>query len=100
MLKRGVWMVLVWRLLVLATPRTGSAGIGELIWEMSGPQFVGGGIQCKFTLQLRVGNLLRDVARSRFSPHAEAEGEVSTFTRRRAVRVHGEGLEWRHVRTR
>jgi hypothetical protein len=50
MLKRGVWMVLGVAVLVLSTPRTGSAGIGELIWEMSGPQMIGGGIQCKYTI--------------------------------------------------
>lgn len=49
MLKRGIWMALGVAVLVLSTARTGSAGIGELIWEMSGPQFVGGGIQCKFS---------------------------------------------------
>ena len=50
MLKRGVSTLLVTALMILATPRTGSAGIGEWIWEMSGPQFVGGGIECKVTL--------------------------------------------------
>ena len=54
MLKRGVWMVLGVAILLLSTPRTGSAGIGELIWEMSGPQFVGGGIQCKVTLHFEL----------------------------------------------
>ena len=32
MVKRNVWMALSVAALVLATPRTGSAGIGELIW--------------------------------------------------------------------
>jgi hypothetical protein len=51
MLKRSVWIALGVAILVLSTPRTGSAGIGELIWEMSGPQFIGLGLDCKFTLQ-------------------------------------------------
>lgn len=35
---------------MLALPSVAQAGIGEFIWEMSGPQFVGGGLECKFTL--------------------------------------------------
>jgi hypothetical protein len=56
MFKRGAWIILAAALLVLATPRTGSAGIGEWIWEMSGPQFIGGGIECKvtFTWELEI----------------------------------------------
>jgi len=51
MMRRRGWTILVAVALLLSTPRTGSAGIGEWIWEMSGPQFVGGGLDCKFTLQ-------------------------------------------------
>jgi hypothetical protein len=35
---------------MLALPRIAHAGIGEFIWEMGGPQMVGGGIECKFAL--------------------------------------------------
>lgn len=49
MMRRLGWTILVAVALLLSTPRTGSAGIGEWIWEMSGPQFVGGGIECKVT---------------------------------------------------
>jgi hypothetical protein len=35
---------------LLGLPRDGRAGIVEVILEMSGPQFVGGGLECKFTL--------------------------------------------------
>ncbi|HEY1303280.1 MAG TPA: hypothetical protein VGF24_07005 [Vicinamibacterales bacterium] len=41
MLKRGVCTILAGAVMVLATPRTGSAGIGEWIWEMSGPSMIG-----------------------------------------------------------
>jgi hypothetical protein len=54
MLQRGAWIVLGTLVLILSTPRDGRAGIGELIWEMSGPQMVGGGVQCKFDFN---GNL-------------------------------------------
>jgi hypothetical protein len=37
-------------LALLAFPRTGSAGIGEIILEMSGPQMIGFGGECKFDL--------------------------------------------------
>jgi hypothetical protein len=50
MLKRGVWTILVAAVLVLSTPRTGSGGIGEWIWEMSGPSMFGVGLECKYTL--------------------------------------------------
>jgi hypothetical protein len=36
---------------MLVGPRVAEAGIGEFIWEMSGPQMIGGGLQCKFNLQ-------------------------------------------------
>ncbi len=51
MLKRRAGIIMASAVLVLLTPRTGSAGIGEWIWEMSGPQFVGGGIECKVTFK-------------------------------------------------
>jgi len=41
MLKRGAWVILAAAVLVLFTPRVGTAGIGEWIWEMSGPSMVG-----------------------------------------------------------
>ena len=50
-MRRLGWTSLVAVALLLSTPRTGSAGIGEWIWEMSGPQMVGGGIECKFTFK-------------------------------------------------
>ena len=97
MVKRNVWMALSVAALVLATPRTGSAGIGESIWEMSGPQFVGGGIQCKVTLHFELEicyvtvpfpvslRTLKPKVRYRLSLEGGLTG-------------HGEGLEWRHVR--
>ena len=50
MTRRLLWTSTCVLLALLAFPRTGSAGIGEIILEMSGPQFVGGGLECKFTL--------------------------------------------------
>jgi len=50
MTRRLLWTSTCLLLALLAFPRTGSAGIGEIILEMSGPQFVGGGLECKFTL--------------------------------------------------
>ena len=57
-------MALVVAILILSTPRTGSAGIGELIWEMSGPQMVGGGIECKFTIELKLEQCYVDCSNS------------------------------------
>jgi hypothetical protein len=50
MTRRLLWTSVCVLVALLAFPRTGSAGIGEIILEMSGPQFVGGGIECKFSL--------------------------------------------------
>ena len=50
MTRRLLWTNACVLLVLLAFPRTGSAGIGEIILEMSGPQFVGGGLECKLTL--------------------------------------------------
>jgi hypothetical protein len=47
---RRVWMVATVFVVMLIGPRVAEAGIGEFIWEMSGPQMVGGGIQCKFSI--------------------------------------------------
>ena len=47
---RRLWMVASVFALMLLGPRVAEAGIGEFIWEMSGPQMVGGGVQCKFHL--------------------------------------------------
>ena len=38
--------------LVCFVPTVASAGIGELIWEMSGPQFAGGNIRCRTRLDV------------------------------------------------
>jgi hypothetical protein len=50
MTRRLLWTGACAIVAVLAFPRIGSAGIGEIILEMSGPQFIGGGMECKFTL--------------------------------------------------
>jgi hypothetical protein len=48
---------------LLAFPRTGSAGLLDFIWEMSGPQMIGGGFACRWAAdetlpqQCRVGGL-------------------------------------------
>jgi hypothetical protein len=47
---RRVWIVASVFVVMLALPRIAHAGIGEFIWEMSGPQFEGGGLECKFAL--------------------------------------------------
>ena len=51
MTRRLLWTGACVLVALLAFPRTGSAGIGEIILEMSGPQFIGLGMDCKFTLQ-------------------------------------------------
>jgi hypothetical protein len=50
MLKRWRWTVAGTCVLLLATPREGSAGIGEWIWEMSGPMMVGGVVECRYSV--------------------------------------------------
>jgi len=50
-MRRRLWIGALVFAALLVFPRTGSAGIGEVILELSGPQFVGGGLECKFTLQ-------------------------------------------------
>ncbi|HEU4693713.1 MAG TPA: hypothetical protein VFS23_35360 [Vicinamibacterales bacterium] len=42
-----LWMIASAFAVLLISPRIAEAGIGEFIWEMSGPQMVGGGIECK-----------------------------------------------------
>jgi hypothetical protein len=42
-----VWITL---LVILAFPRTGSAGFADLIWEMSGAQLIGLGLECEVGL--------------------------------------------------
>ena len=43
-----LWIVTV---AILAFPRTSHAGLMDVIWEMSGPQLLGVGLQCDFRLQ-------------------------------------------------
>jgi hypothetical protein len=50
MLQRRLLMTAFFFIALLGLPRDGRAGIVEVILEMSGPQFVGGGLECKFTL--------------------------------------------------
>src|SRR4030095_1539911 len=51
MVKRGAWVILAAAVLVLFTPRAGSAGIGEWIWEMSGPSMLGATSGCSVSLK-------------------------------------------------
>jgi len=51
MSQRRLWTGACVLAALLVFPRAGDAGIGEIILEMSGPQFVGGGLECKFTLE-------------------------------------------------
>jgi hypothetical protein len=51
MVPRRVWMVAPVFVVMLTIPRVAHAGIGEFIWEMSGPQMWGGGVQCKYSLK-------------------------------------------------
>jgi hypothetical protein len=53
MLKRGVWTILAAVVLVMGTPRTGSAGIAEWIWEMSGPSMFGVTTGCSVGLGMK-----------------------------------------------
>jgi hypothetical protein len=48
--RRRLWMVTCVFLLLFIGPRFAQAGIGEFIWEMSGPSMVGGGLDCRFRL--------------------------------------------------
>lgn len=50
MAQRRLWVGFVFVSVLFAAPRTGDAGIGEWLWEMSGPPLIGGGIECKFSL--------------------------------------------------
>jgi hypothetical protein len=47
-MRRRLWIGAFVFVGLLAFPRTGSAGIGEIILELSGPTMVGGGLECKF----------------------------------------------------
>ena len=49
MMRRRLCMVASVFVVMLTLPRIAHAGIGELIWEMSGPQMIGGGLECKFS---------------------------------------------------
>ena len=44
--------VALFTFLVCFVPTVASAGIGELIWEMSGPQFAGANIRCRTPLKV------------------------------------------------
>jgi hypothetical protein len=37
-------------LMILGIPRTGSAGVLDIIWELSGPRMIGVGLYCRFTV--------------------------------------------------
>ena len=50
-MRRRGWTILVAVALLLSTPRTGSAGIGEWIWEMSGPSMLGATSGCSVSLK-------------------------------------------------
>ena len=47
-MKRRLWIGVCVFAALLAFPRTGSAGIGEVILELSGPTMIGAGVECKF----------------------------------------------------
>jgi len=51
MLKQGAWILPLTALLILSTPRSGDAGIGEWIWEMSGPSMLGATSGCSLSLK-------------------------------------------------
>jgi hypothetical protein len=50
MWKRRLWTMASACVLLLATPRESSAGLGEWIWEMSGPSMVGVLIECRASI--------------------------------------------------
>ena len=47
MLQRRLFLIVCVLTAVFVLPREGRAGIVEVIIEMSGPQFVGGGLECR-----------------------------------------------------
>src|SRR5687768_12165953 len=44
-------------LAVLVAPRTAYAGLGDLIWEMSGPMMIGWGLECDFVIKSESGKV-------------------------------------------
>ncbi len=51
MSQRRFWICVSMLVALLAYPRAASAGIGEIILEMSGPRMIGVGLECRLTFQ-------------------------------------------------
>jgi hypothetical protein len=71
-------------LVALAVPRTAHAGIGDFIWEMSGPELFGLGVQCDIWFAKAVPHCKTPLDLARLSGRNEAEKRIW-------IRVEGTG---------